>query len=61
MWNFIVLILPYGINFIWNYMNGVVFGNHLGNTNIVDNIKDSVVYRGWIIRKLRTKIAQLLM
>lgn len=31
------------VYFIWKYRNDIIFDNHLGNTNIVDNIKDSVV------------------
>jgi hypothetical protein len=45
---------------IWNYRNDVCFGNKVYNTNIDEDIINTIGYRGWRSPNLREHIAQLL-
>ncbi|XP_045815732.1 uncharacterized protein LOC123909010 [Trifolium pratense] len=45
---------------LWKYRNDVCFGNKVYNTNIDDDIINTIVYRGWRNAKLREHIAHLL-
>jgi hypothetical protein len=46
---------------IWKYRNDVCFGTHVHNTNIEDDIINTIVYRGWMYPKLRGPLANLLL
>ncbi|XP_058752653.1 uncharacterized protein LOC131625840 [Vicia villosa] len=46
---------------IWRLRNDTCFKNNVDNTNIVDRIKDSIVYRLWNIRKFRQHVARIMM
>ncbi|CAK8569485.1 unnamed protein product [Lathyrus sativus] len=46
---------------IWNYINDIVFGNSVDNTSIITKIIDSVVYRSWQNRKLRSHLVKFMM
>jgi hypothetical protein len=37
---------------IWKYRNDVCFDNRVHNTNIDEDIVNTIVYRGWMIAKL---------
>src|SRR4051812_7319374 len=45
---------------IWHRRNMVVFG-HNTQINTVQNIIDNIVYRGWLYRRTRSHIAQLML
>lgn len=45
---------------IWHHRNGTVFGHTVSN-NLVNDIIDNIVYRGWYTNKLRKHIANLLL
>ncbi|CAJ2661953.1 unnamed protein product [Trifolium pratense] len=45
---------------LWKYRNDVCFGNQVYNTNIDEDIINTIVYRGWRSPKLREHIAHLL-
>ncbi|CAJ2669420.1 unnamed protein product [Trifolium pratense] len=45
---------------LWKYRNDVCFGNKVYNTNIDEDIINTIVYRGWRIAKFRKHIAHLL-
>lgn len=44
---------------IWKFRNEKVFGKET-NSDIVNNIIDCIVYRGWVSKKLRNHIANLM-
>ncbi|KAK2423649.1 hypothetical protein QL285_034091 [Trifolium repens] len=46
---------------IWKYRNDVCFGNQVHNTNIEDDIINTIVYRGWMYPKLRGPLTHLLL
>ncbi|KAK2421853.1 hypothetical protein QL285_032436 [Trifolium repens] len=46
---------------IWRYRNDISFGNNVQNKHIEGDIIDTIVYRGWTNRKLRTHLAKLMM
>lgn len=48
----------YGIR---RYRNDRCFGISVDNTEIVENIIDMIVYRGWYNERLRSHIAKLMM
>jgi hypothetical protein len=45
----------------WNYRNDICFGNRVHNTNIDEVIVNTIVYRGWMVAKLRGPLAQLML
>ncbi|XP_045809963.1 uncharacterized protein LOC123904333 [Trifolium pratense] len=45
---------------LWKYRNDVCFGNQVYNTNIDEDIINTIVYRGWRSPKIREHIAHLL-
>jgi hypothetical protein len=46
---------------IWRYRNDISFGNAVQKKHIEEKIIDTIVYRGWTNRKLRTHLAKLMM
>jgi hypothetical protein len=46
---------------LWNYRNDTCFGNRTHNTNIDEVIVNTIVYRGWMIAKLRKPLAHLML
>ncbi|MCI04098.1 hypothetical protein A2U01_0025141 [Trifolium medium] len=46
---------------IWRYRNDVSFGNAVQNQHTDGKIIDTIVYRGWTNRNLRTHLAKLMM
>jgi hypothetical protein len=46
---------------LWNYRNDTCFGNRTHNTNIDEVIVNTIVYRGWMIVKLRKPLAHLML
>ncbi|XP_058774369.1 uncharacterized protein LOC131648649 [Vicia villosa] len=49
------------IYYCWKYRNDTCFGHSYDRNIVVDNIKDTIIHRGWRIRKYRNIVAQLLM
>ncbi|XP_045822376.1 uncharacterized protein LOC123915284 [Trifolium pratense] len=46
---------------VWRYRNDISFGNAVQNNHTDEKIIDTIVYRGWTNRKLRTCLAKLMM
>jgi hypothetical protein len=48
------------IYMLWKHRNDTCFDNNIHNTNIDEDIINTIVYRGWRCTKLRKHIALML-
>ncbi|XP_058759430.1 uncharacterized protein LOC131632718 [Vicia villosa] len=57
----IKLAIAETVYYCWKYINDTCFGQIYDRNIVVNNIKETIIHRGWYIRKYREYIAQLLM